>query len=264
MLIYSEDRYISTEVNMMIIRAKDNIGYYYIHRSLYDQAVILNDLFGEDPLSLCELITGERESRQDVEEFFNNLPKPINILGCFLLLVNEEVEDPQDRIGAIHVMSGPINFRKWITVPREARSEFGFSLSIREEYQLAWDRFFKEAIPFSADFYHAPTTQPLNGTATAIYNQDSGSYESPTDEEVEADPEQALYDALMNVEDDLWDFDESEEEEEEGEGEAKEESSEPEQKTSTVTTEPTPEPEPEPEPVSTKPKSGLDIIRGWK
>lgn len=262
MLIYSEDRYISTEVNMMIIRAKDNVGYYYIHRSLYDQAVILYDLFGEDPLSLCELITGEKESRQDVEEFITNMPKPINILGCFLLLVGEEVEDPMDRVGAIHVMSGPINFRKWITIPREARSEFEFSLSIREEYQLAWDRFFKESIPFDSNFYHAPAPAPMNGTATMVYSEDRGELVSPEDAE-ELDPDAILLDALMNVDDDEWDFDsepddETEEAEEEGEN-TEDTSSAP---TSVIAE--AKEETPVVETVKTVPKNGLDVIRRWK
>ena len=167
MLIYSEDRYISTETNMMIIRAKDNIGYYYIHRSLYNQAVILDYLYSEDYLDLCEVITGNRNSRPDVDRFVSELPTPINMLGCFLLLVEHELEDLLDMVGAIHVMSNSIDYSKLIRVPAEMRASVSFSLSIREEYELPWDRFLKESIPWSADFYSRRDPIPMSGTLDA-------------------------------------------------------------------------------------------------
>lgn len=169
MLIYSKNRYISTETNMMIIRGKDeDDGYYYIHRGLYDQAVVLYDQFGNDYRKLCEEITGEATSRDDVDLIVSHLPTPINILGCFLLLVDDELESFRDMIGAIHVMSSSVNFRKLMQVPAEVRTNVEFSLSIREEYELPWDRFLKESIPWSSDLFVARAPVPLNGTATVV------------------------------------------------------------------------------------------------
>lgn len=167
MLIYNENRYVATETNMMIIRSKNNDGYYYIHRNLYDQAVVLYDKYGEDYKELCEVITGKEGSRPDVDRFVEELPKPINILGCFLLLVENEIDSMLDMIGAIHVMSTSIDFRKTIRVPAEMRASIEFSLSIREEYELPWDRFLKESIPWTEDFYlRTGSVVPMNGTAT--------------------------------------------------------------------------------------------------
>lgn len=206
MLIYSENRYISTETNMMIIRAKDNIGYYYIHRGLYDQAVILSDLYKEDYRLLCEVISGKDETRSDVDQFVETLPSPINILGCFLLLVEDPLEELLDMVGAIHVMSNSINFRKLITLPVEVRANVEFSLSIKEEYELPWDRFIKESIPWTEDFYLRRDSIPMNGTYTDTSNGSETDYDAACvgDDGVEYnDPLEAL---LFGGADDIFDM----------------------------------------------------------
>ena len=44
MLIYSKNRYVPTDVNMMVIRGVEDDGYFYIHRYLYDQARAIQTL----------------------------------------------------------------------------------------------------------------------------------------------------------------------------------------------------------------------------
>lgn len=221
MLIYSENRYISTETNMMIIRSKDNIGYYYVHRGLYDQAVILNDIYKENYKLLCEVITGKDEVRSDVATFVESLPSPINILGCFLLLVEEPLEDLIDMVGAIHVMSNSVNFRTIITLPIGVRANVVFSLSIKEEYELPWDRFIKESIPWTEDFYLKRDTIPLNGTITETAMISEDAYEDACvgdDGVTYADPLEAL---LFGAGDDIFDLPVTEDDkEEEGSAEA--------------------------------------------
>lgn len=166
MLIYSKERLVTTDVNMMVIRAKDNDGYFYIHRSLYDQAVILHDIYADERDSLIQLLTGSIGHRADADYFMDNVPSPINMFGAFLLLVKEEITEFVDMVGAIHVMSGPINLRAMIKIPREMRNTPTFSLSIKEEYELAWDRFFMNTMPYSEDMFFRRDAQPMNGTYT--------------------------------------------------------------------------------------------------
>lgn len=165
MLIHSTERFVPTDVNMLVIEGEDT-GYFYIHRSLYDQAVILDDIYGETPELLIKAITGSEESRGDVDWFLANIPKPLNIFGPFLLLVTKEIEEADDAVGAIHVMSGPINLRRMIKVPIEMRNTPTFSMSIREEYKLAWNRFFQTALPYSEDMFNPHAYGPMNGTQT--------------------------------------------------------------------------------------------------
>lgn len=214
MLIYSEEHYVPTDINMMVIRGKNNEGYFYIHRMLYDQAVILNDIYGDDYSNLIMAITNSKESRADVDYFLEHAPTPIHIFGPFLLLIKEEVTDFIDMIGAIHVMSMPLNLRGMLKVPYDMRTNvYQFSLSIKEEYKLAWDRWFilnRKIDDNQANVY--ALNSPMSGTAindrdvvsdimqTAV--EESGTLANPNSEE-----DWQLDDALAFLNDENFDFD---------------------------------------------------------
>ena len=169
MLIYSEERVVPTDVNMMVLSTPQG-GYLYVHRALYDQAVVIDDIYQDELEVLIEALTGKREARKDVITFMENTPRPISILGPFLLLVKGELENYVDMVGAIHAMSGPINFRKLLKIPFEMRNTPSFSLSIKEEYSIAWDRFFMTTMPFGAEMVAPTNYGPLSGTATQTVN----------------------------------------------------------------------------------------------
>lgn len=167
MLIFSEERLVPTDVNMLVIRGEEAGGYFYIHRALYDQAVVIQDIYGEDPEQLIKAITGTTQTRPDVDAFLITAPSPINMLGPFLLLVKQELESFVDMVGAIHVMSGPMHLRKMLKVPYEMRNSVpNFSLSIKEEYKLAWDRFFLNTIPYSDNMLLGNNNMAMNGANT--------------------------------------------------------------------------------------------------
>lgn len=208
MLIYSESRFVPTDVNMLVIRSKNNDGYFYIHRALYDQAVIINDIYGEDTTMLIKALTGEEASRGDVDRFIEEAPAPISIFGPFLLLVKEELTEFEDMVGAIHVMSGPLHLRNILKVPFEMRNMPTFSLSIKEEYQLAWDRFFQTVLPYTPDMFRMPTVTPMNGVQTTTVEQEPE--ELTGYEDVGLD--QTAMDFLFGDDDPFADDDEEEEE----------------------------------------------------
>lgn len=192
MLIYSKERLVTPTLNMLVLADKNGDGYLYVHRLLYDQAVIINDIYGEDLSMLVQAVTGGTESRPDVDYFFENAPSPINSLGAFLLLVKEEIEEYVDMVGAIHVISGPINLRGMLKIPFELRNnKYSFSLSIKEEYQLAWDSFFKTTFPYSDDMvFGAPSVTPMNGVMTSTVSED--------DEEDGEQSYEDMYDTLVS------------------------------------------------------------------
>lgn len=250
MIIYNSERLVPTDVNMMVIRSRDNIGYIYVHRSLLEQAVIIQDIYEDNLEMLIKAVTGKEETRADVTYFFENAPVPINYLAPYLLLVKSELETMEDMYGALHVMSGQINFRKMLKIAPEMRSNPSFSLSIREEYQLAWDRFLQNTMPYDPDMLYRSVVPnnsdplPMNGTANddsneedeyeaACWGEDGKKYDSPMDA--------LLYGSL-----DPFGTAAAEEEEEE----------------STAEPEPESEPEPEPEQEPEKPKTGLDALLG--
>lgn len=211
MLIYSEQRLVPTDVNMLVIRGKGD-GYFYIHRSLYDQAVIINDIYKDTPDLLRKAITGSDESRDDVDLFMESAPSPINMLGPYLLLVKEPLEEFVDMVGAIHVMSGPINLRGMLRFPIEMRNNPSFSLSIKEEYELAWNRFFMTTMPFGEQQYTPAPIQPMNGTATVTVPTEEDELSNVgADGVAYADPLEAL---LFAPDEDIFNMPKTEGEEE--------------------------------------------------
>ena len=101
------------------------------------------------------------------------------------MLVKEELTDFVEMIGAIHVMSGPLSLRGMLKIPYELRNmNPAFSLSIKEEYQLAWDRFFQNTMPYTDDMFHARTaTTPMNGVQTTTVAKPVPVYEETVAEE---------------------------------------------------------------------------------
>jgi hypothetical protein len=160
MLVYSESRVVPAAINIITLEGEGG-GFFYVHRTVYDQAVILTDLFGASPDSLRQLIMGETK-QPAVEFYLKNAPEPINILGPFIDLVtgNGTIDSDLEEIsGVLHVMSMCINFRKILKVDAKLRQSVRFSLSIKGEYQILWDRFFAEATEYGQTSYTRNYTQ---------------------------------------------------------------------------------------------------------
>lgn len=242
MLIYSTTKLLPANVNMIVLADKSG-AYYYVHRSLFEQAVIIEDRYKENTEALEKALGVEADAPAPacVTRFLEEVPRPLNMLGYFLYLVNDTEElDPDNMTelcGAIHVMSSVLNFREFLRIPREARAGVSFSLSVREEYELSWDRFFQEAIPYSALSSYTPSsviTQPVIQQSTTSESTESG----VTLETAETEED---FLALLDEDFDI-DLSSPDEEEESEEMEA-----------------PEPEPAPEPKPVV---KSGLSLLGG--
>lgn len=154
MLVYSEKRYIPTDFNIMVMQ-DDMQNYIYIHRILYDSAVVLADHYNNDYRKLAEDISPTETlpiDRDDVTFFFEHTPDPIRILAPFLLLCQGKFNSLYDMAGAIHVMSNTFNLRKLPSIPKEVRlNAMSFSMLITEEYSLSWNLFLKQCIPYSED-----------------------------------------------------------------------------------------------------------------
>ena len=242
MLICSAKRYYPTDVNMIVLE-KDGL-YFYVHRSLYDQAVILDDMLSR--CSIDEMCLKIRRSKPEpmVYEFVEKAPRPISALGCFLILVAEPLTDFIDMCGAIHVMSGPLSFRRMIDLPPELQNSVQFSLSVKEEYELAWDRWFD-----------------LNASAGASVRRietDESEVEVPTHtaDEYDTGGDDEFADFLA-----AWEsaMDEDDEEDESTEETSQVDNVSTPAEATVPTPAPAPEPQPEPQPSSTG-NSGLDFL----
>lgn len=265
MLIMSAERLVPLSTNTLVL--EDSQGrYYYVHRSLYDQAVILSDTYADNMQMLYSLL-GAVNPPQVCKTFFEEAPAPINVLGAYLVFVEDadQLEDMEVMCGALSVMAMTMNFRRIPQVKAELRQSVKFSLRIREEYKMHWDRFFAEAprldqVSFGWGGQAAPVSAPAYSQPAPVsssYGQQKSTadmFAGIPDEPVATEPEEKPdgTDAILKMlYPDLPDNWEEMMEEEEDAG-----------TTGASTPVAEPEPEPEPEPVQPAAKSGFGLLAG--
>lgn len=139
MIVISNTRYVPVNPGYIVLQ-DENGAYYYVHKTLYDQAVILNDRYMNNVQVLQEQIGGNSD-HNCITTFVENAPRPINILGYFLALMERDIEYWGDVVGALDVISSAINLRNFIKQPKEIRQSVQFSLTLREEYSDGWELF---------------------------------------------------------------------------------------------------------------------------
>jgi len=186
MLVYNDKRLVPTDVDVMVLQDASQ-NYFYIHRMLYDQTVILEDKYHGDYHKLAQDIMAPNPvptDRSDVDFFFEHTPHPINILAPFLLLCPEAFDDLVDMVGALHVMSNTFSFKRIPeTDPSIRLNAMRFSMSIKEEYQLGWNNFFMGCIEYSNDMF-------LGNKGTNYMSTNSRPTTSNTSNDVEEEEEE--------------------------------------------------------------------------
>lgn len=141
MLTISETRYVPVKPNYIVLQDADGY-FYYINRTLYDEAIVLTDRYGQSISTLIKLIGGNSDF-QCVESFVVRAPKSISILGYFLALLSEDIEDDYtDVVGALDLITSNLDPRTFIKQPAEIRQSVNFGMSIRNEYMDSWEMFF--------------------------------------------------------------------------------------------------------------------------
>ena len=141
MIVLSEERYIPTFPGIITLQDSDGV-YYYVHKSLFEQAVIIEDRYGESLDTLKKQIGGNPDYVA-IQKFVEYVPRPINIMGYFLALLSEDIEDFTDIVGAMDAMSSAVNLRNLIKQPESIRQTIRFGMSIKNEYKDSWDHFIK-------------------------------------------------------------------------------------------------------------------------
>ena len=184
MLVMSSTRYVPTAVNMIVLQGENGL-YYYVYRSLYDECVILHDQYADMLPSYYKLLGVSDEHKKVCEKFAETVPEPLNILAPFLSLVTkcEEMTELVDMCGALSAMSMSLSFRRMMKVPAEIRRSVRFSLSVREEYRIQWDRFFLETPTYEQVSFSENATGARNCESTA-----SGQIVEVDDEDFDIEP----------------------------------------------------------------------------
>lgn len=164
MLVTSKERYLPTTINTLVLIKNDY--FFYIHRDVYDKAIMLNDRYTLD--TLIENIQ-PKNNLSAIEYFHENTPSPINILAPFLGLVDKGLpNDVETLTGAIHVITAAIDVKAYTQIDSNLRKTLEFSLYIKEEYEMAWERFIMTSIPYDERNTSIDTKQQLLKADTLI------------------------------------------------------------------------------------------------
>lgn len=148
MIVVSEDRYVPINPEYMVLQDVDGF-YYYVHRTFYEQAVVMEDRYGESIETLQKLIGGNSDF-EAIEIYRKYVPRPLNIMGYFLALLKNDITDFVDAVGAMDTIASAINLRNLIKQPASIRQQVTFGVSVENEYKDIWTLFFKTGcIPYS-------------------------------------------------------------------------------------------------------------------
>ena len=183
MLVVSNKRLVPVQINTMILQGEDG-NYYYLHRDLYDQLVMLSGLYenGARIDLIVKNLTGEDTPLpENMQMFYDTVPMPIKMAAPFLLMIEggEKLSSIDDMCGALTILTMSVNLRLALKVDKSLRAACTLSLHVVEEYRTHWDRFFQENPEFgSAVTLPAPlpTTNhiPTPEGTTIIQNKETG------------------------------------------------------------------------------------------
>lgn len=139
MIFYSKERLYPTLINTLVLEDTEG-GFWYVHRSVYDSALTLSVKQTAD--GLLTLIDSSSNSPA-IESWYSAAPEPLNILAPYFGLISEEL--PACRIdvlaGVMHAITSQIDAYNFIKQPKAIRTTVKMSLSVLNEYQMAWDSF---------------------------------------------------------------------------------------------------------------------------
>lgn len=143
MILYSKEPLNSTQTYLIMLDLEDDLGYLYVTRNTYDQALLLSDRFNYD-IDLVIKKLGCPEIQEDVVSYMKAiLPSPLNSLAPFYHLVDKDVSmdtnDIKQLIGVLSYLSMNLDFNMMLKVPFEVRANLYFSKSILMAYQDLYD-----------------------------------------------------------------------------------------------------------------------------
>lgn len=181
MIVVTEERYIPTAPGYITLQDADGL-YYYVHKTLYEQAVVLKDRYSDSIDTLRELIGGNQDF-EAVRLFTQYVPTPVNIMGYFLGLLENDITEFVDVVGALDAMSSAVNLRNLIKQPVAIRQTVTFGMSIQNEYGDMWDNFLRSCYLYDEikAAMHGNFNQPAQSTSTVVQSAQQV-------EEVESEP----------------------------------------------------------------------------
>ena len=152
MILYRKEPYPLQMKNIILLDSKDG-GVVYVNKSTYDQALLMHSRFDGDlqrVLSALKCKTNEGyvvivELKELVNNMYNTMPEPLNILAPFLIFCTANQGIEWDRhnyemgYGILHQMSLATDFNAMTLIPAEARANISLPTVILMQYKRTWD-----------------------------------------------------------------------------------------------------------------------------
>lgn len=199
MIITSEERYVPVTPGYITLQDSDGV-YYYIHKTFYEQAVVLQDRYGKSIDTLQKLIGGN-PNYVAIEKYLTWVPEPLKIMGHFLALLQEDIEDFTDIIGAMDTMAEVVNLRALIMQPAAIRQQVTFDMSIDNIYRDRWDLFFQQCYEY--DWLKAQLNVAVSPRATSAPSSYVSASDSSDSLDSDMDDADLFAQALQNFGTDL-------------------------------------------------------------
>lgn len=142
MILYTEEKMKLGNNDAIVLDIPDGSGYIYVTRSVYDQALLLNERFEGDINILRQHLRTAGAHIVEARFFADNAPKPLNILAPFLGLIDTDVvieSSVKEICGVLNQLAMTINFNNFTKVPYEVRADVKFSKSIVADYERVWE-----------------------------------------------------------------------------------------------------------------------------
>ena len=122
------------------------LGYVYCDKSTFTDCILLQAKFDNNLTSMVAQIAPIEKHMPVINYFFEEAPKPFNVLAPFLGLISGSVElekDIEDLVSRLFVLSKSIGFNSFIQVPKNLRMSLVFSTSEFNRYKADVDSYKK-------------------------------------------------------------------------------------------------------------------------
>lgn len=144
MIVYSMEKLLPTVSNVMTLEKE---GYFYVFKDTYDECVILSNRYTQE--DMLEKLGIDTTNMEAYNLLVDKLPKPINILAGFILLVEDKIDAEVEQLcGALSEITSYMSLVKYVTSNPEVRKSVSYTRYILEEYQMSWKKFLTMAIKF--------------------------------------------------------------------------------------------------------------------
>lgn len=120
------------------------LGYIYSDKTTFTDCILLQTKFDENLAAMVSQLSPAEKHMPAVNFYFENAPKPFNMLAPYLGLMSSSINlenDIEELTSRLFIMSKSIGFNSFIQVPKSLRMSLIFSASEFNRYKVEIDEY---------------------------------------------------------------------------------------------------------------------------